>query len=102
MSAPEPKAPASDLDAAVSEAEREWERAYGLDHGTVSVRLATMRTILKALSAQSQAAEGMAKALIETVEHFERVDGDERHKAVIANATAAYAHYRTLGDRHDD
>lgn len=37
------------------------------------------------------AAPCLLEALIEMIEHFERVDGDERHKAVIAKACAAYA-----------
>lgn len=36
-------------------------------------------------------ARQLLPALIVLVEHFERVDGDERHKAVIAQASAAIA-----------
>lgn len=37
------------------------------------------------------AAPDLLEAVWALVEHFERVDGDERHKAVIAQATAALA-----------
>lgn len=47
------------------------------------------------LLALAREAEGLREALWAGVEHFERVDGDAAHKAVIAQMVAAAAPSRT-------
>jgi len=131
---PEPKAPASDLDAAVSN--DEWQIDYhavvgvsaylqrqGLPDSAKAVermlsRAAAYRNCRDAhaaLSSQSQAAEGMAKALEPFANHsqFYRHDSDDHvpcnhvfgpsvgdHRVTVGDfqtARTALSHYRTLG-----
>jgi|GEM_PF-3964836 len=110
MTAPEPKAPASDLDAAVSvvtemaEAnERIAAKEYGPDPmPEFGIQARAIRTVLSALSSQSQAAEGMAKALAEIARMTDPDDpksyrSDDREGCLDAVQHIA-AQYRSLGD----
>lgn len=84
----EPKAPASDLDAAVGHLTEqlrahdagEFHSAGCFADEAILISAGNLRTVLSALSSQSQAAEGMAKALEECREYLDRfsdvIDGD--------------------------
>ncbi|WGM31457.1 hypothetical protein [Brevundimonas sp. NIBR11] len=112
---PEPKAPASDLDAAVGRIGRlaRGDRRVEFDTmGCLTGRdQADLRLILDALSSQSQAAEGMAKALEDIYRNsYVGKAGKPVMRSKYCNypahlyhaARTALSQYRTLGDRHVD
>ena len=103
------------LKAAVEQAEREYARAYGLGHITVSVGLGTLRALLDALSSQASVMEEMAKGLEPFAAASDKLHsgyddgiagGDHPMSHVFVSdlrrARTALSQYRTLGDRHDD